>query len=123
MTEKGIMVEIVMMAYPTNYTSDPNEKTQDTLSAAGADVRLMDHLYAHGRAIIIDDKYALIGTTQLSPPSLDENREISLVIEGDMVAKLLSQFKADQALSHDLIAGRMQAISKKVDWSTLTLSS
>ena len=80
-SDKGVKVEIVMMAYPTNYHFDPNAEAQDSLSKAGADVRLMDHLYAHARAVIIDDLYALIGTTQMSPPSLEENRVICIVIE------------------------------------------
>ncbi len=119
--EKGIKVEVVMMAYPTNYKSDPNAETQDILVNAGADVRLMDHLYGHARAVIIDDKFALIGTTQLSPPSLDENREISIIIEGPIVSKLVEQFKKDQSLSYLIPKGRARALEKKTDWSQVVL--
>ncbi len=121
MKEKGITVDVVMMAYPTNYHSDPNEKTQDDLEKSGVDIRLMDHLYAHARAIIIDDKHALIGTTQLSPPSLDENREISIIIEGDVVKKLINQFKYDQVRAQSITIGRARALQKKCDWGKLKL--
>jgi cardiolipin synthase len=120
--EKGIKVEVVMMAYPTNYKSDPNAETQDALARAGADVRLMDHLYGHARAVIVDDTFALIGTTQLSPPSLDENREISIIIEGAVVSKLVEQFKKDQLLSYSVEEGRARALTKKMDWSQVILT-
>lgn len=121
--DKGIKVEIVMMAYPTNYDFDPNAEAQDFLSKAGADVRLMDHLYAHARAVIIDDMYALIGTTQMSPPSLEENREICIVIEGPSVEKLVQQFKNDQQLSLPLHMGRERAFTNQTDWSSVVLNS
>lgn len=119
--EKGIKVEVIMMAYPTNYKTDPNAETQDMLANAGADVRLMDHLYGHARAIIVDDMRALIGTTQLSPPSLDENREISIVIVGPVVAKLIDQFQRDKSMSYSLAEARVRALDKKVDWNKVTM--
>ena len=119
--EKGIKVEVVMMAYPTNYKTDPNAETQDVLVKTGADVRLMDHLYGHARAVIVDDKFALIGTTQLSPPSLDENREITIIIKGAAVSNLLEQFKKDQAVAHSVAEGREMALKKKIDWSQVVL--
>lgn len=58
----------------------------------------VDHttLYGHARAIIIDEEKALIGTAQLSPPSLDENREVSMIIKGPVVSQLLMKFEEDQ---------------------------
>ena len=119
----GIKVELVMMAYPLGYElKDPSVETQNDLQAGAADVRLMDHLYAHGRAIIIDDTYAMIGTTQLSPPSLDENREISIVIEGLYFTKLVEQFSQDQAVSQaNLKEARDTALIKKVKWNEVVL--
>ena len=121
--EKGIKVEVVMMAYPTNYKSDPNAETQNMLANVGADIRLMDNLYGHARAIIIDDTYALTGTAQLSPPSLDENREISIIIEGAIVSKLVEQFKKDQSAAHSIAMGRARALEKKIDWNKVVLHS
>ena len=125
-SEKKIAVEIVMMAYPTNYNSDPNAETQDILAKAGADVRLMgadeepkDRLYGHARAVIIDDALALIGTTQLSPPSLDENREISIVIQGPLVDVLVQQFSEDHARAYGLTEGRERARNNKTDWNEI----
>ena len=85
--EKGVEIQLLMMAYPTSYDNDPNQLTQDELIRAGIDVRLVDvsklpHTYMHARGIIVDGKFALVGTANLSPLSLDPNRELSLIIKG-----------------------------------------
>ena len=79
----------------------------------------MDHLYAHARAVIIDD----IGTTQMSPPSLEENREICIAIEGPSVGKRVQQFKNDQQLSNSLHMGRERAFTNQTDGRSVVLHS
>lgn len=119
--QKGISVEMIMGPFPTNYNVDPNAEAQDQLQRAGADVRLILDLYAHGRAIIVDDKRALVGTAQLSPPSLKENREVSIIVEGSVVDELIQQFMEDKKSSVSLEQGRRKALERKVDWNELVL--
>ncbi len=119
--EKRVKVELLMMPYPTGYDKDPNIFAQDQLKELGADVRLILDLYGHARAIIVDNKSALIGTAQLSPPSLKENREMSLIIEGSVVAQLIAQFQNDQTRSVSLEEGRKRALEEKRDWNSFRL--
>lgn len=119
--EKGVKVELLMMPYPSGYDKDPNILHQDRLQELGADVRLILDRYGHARAIIVDDESALIGTAQLSPPSLDENREVSLIIRGDVVTQLINQFQKDQAGAISLEEGRKRALGERRDWNSYRL--
>ena len=120
---KGIKVDVLMMAYPTNYEKDPNQHAQDQLSQAGANVRLINTLYMHAKAIIIDDKEMIIGSGQLSPPSLNENRELSLKFKGPIVDKMVKIFKEDLNASLDLETGRKKALEEKKDWNTVRINN
>jgi phosphatidylserine/phosphatidylglycerophosphate/cardiolipin synthase-like enzyme len=121
--KKGVKVELLMMAYPSGYDKDPNASSQDQLKNQGGDIRLILDRYAHARAIIVDDKSALVGTAQLSPPSLEENREISLIIQGPVVAQLVAQFQKDQTGAVPLEEGREKALKERKDWNTFRLAA
>lgn len=116
--EKNIKVEILMMPYPTGYDkTDPNAETQDYLREKGARVELILDFYLHARMILVDDTWALIGTTQLSAPSLDHNREVNLIVKGPFVSELLKQFRKDQEKAVSLEVGRSKARELQVDWN------
>lgn len=120
---RGVDIQLLMMAYPSSYDKDVNQDTQDQLQKGGIQVKLVDvddQIYMHARSIIVDDEYALIGTANLSPPSLSENRELSLIIKGQALEDIKSQFAQDWAKSLDLQAGRKKAGEKKIDWNTVS---
>lgn len=120
--KRGVDIQLLMMAYPTGYEKDPNKDTQDLLEKAGINVRLVsidDRIYMHARSIIIDDSKALVGTASLSPPSLDLNRELSLIITGKAVTALGEQFAKDWARSVSLAEGREASLKEKLDWNQI----
>jgi len=120
--KRGVDIQLLMMAYPTGYEKDPNKDTQDLLEKAGINVRLVnidDRIYMHARSIIIDGLKALVGTASLSPPSLDLNRELSLIITGKVVTALGEQFTKDWAKSVSLADGRKASLKEKLDWNQL----
>lgn len=119
--QKGVKVELLMMPFPSGYDKDPNMLSQDRLKKLGGDVRLILDRYGHARAIIVDDESALVGTAQLSPPSLDENREVSLIIRGDVVTQLVNQFQKDKAGAFPLEEGRRIALTERRNWNSYRL--
>ncbi|MCX7337733.1 MAG: phospholipase D-like domain-containing protein [Alphaproteobacteria bacterium] len=122
--EKGIKVDVIIMPYPIGYDKqDPNAVSQDQLKAAGADVRLILDLYAHARAVIVDDRYAFVGTTSLSPPCLDNNREVNLLIQGPIVEKMVEIFEDDQQQAVSLEEGRKKALETRRDWNLVSPQS
>jgi phosphatidylserine/phosphatidylglycerophosphate/cardiolipin synthase-like enzyme len=93
---------------------------QDRLAKAGIEVKLVDIdllTYMHARSIIVDNELALVGTANLSPLSLDPNRELSLIIKGKTVADLAQQFSKDWSQALGLEEGRAKSLAKKVDWN------
>lgn len=121
--QKGVKIQLLMMPCPTGYDiEDPNQATQDQLNKAGIEVKLVnvdDGIYMHARSIIRDGGDALIGTTSLSPLSLDKNRELSFIIHGKIVQSMKQQFTKDWDQALNLENGRLKAKEKRVDWNQL----
>jgi len=73
---RGVEVSVAMTANPTYDTAF------DELRAAGVKVKLYTptaSLYIHAKAIVVDGERAFVGSENLSPTSLDDNRELGLI--------------------------------------------
>lgn len=93
LVKRGVAVDLLMSPY-LDAGNDLNAATRDRLKASG--VKISSTQPVRGSVIIVDDSQVWIGTMQLSPTSLDENREISIVVEGPLVKKIVLQFEADK---------------------------
>jgi phosphatidylserine/phosphatidylglycerophosphate/cardiolipin synthase-like enzyme len=65
--------------------------------AAGVSVQLLGYgslegMVSHGRMMLIDDTTAIIGSTALTPASLDERREVGIVLRDPANAARLKEF-------------------------------
>lgn len=59
-------------------------------------VKLMKKPYLHAKSILIDDKYLIVWSMNLTQNSIDNNREISLVlIDTDIISKYKESFDKD----------------------------
>ncbi len=59
-------------------------------------VRVLKKPYIHAKMILIDKKYLLLGSMNISATSLDKNREIGIIItDTTIIEKFLEQFKKD----------------------------
>lgn len=59
-------------------------------------VRVVKNPYIHAKMILIDKKYLLLGSMNISSTSLDKNREIGIIItDKKIIEKFLSQFQND----------------------------
>lgn len=97
---KTIPVRIIL---PDLKRVDVNTPAADKLLAGGAAVRTLSSPYPHAKLILADGQRAYLGSVNLSGQSLDENRELGiLVAQADIVAKLQDTFNADFlfAVSH-----------------------
>lgn len=76
-------------------------KAYNQLQAAGAVIHLFPNannvLYIHAKAIVADGKSAYIGSTNISSPSINFNRELGLMFtdQPDVLAPILATFEAD----------------------------
>ncbi|HVN26325.1 MAG TPA: phospholipase D-like domain-containing protein [Candidatus Paceibacterota bacterium] len=91
--ERGVTVRIVM-------TWSPEWKSAfETLTAAGAGVRIVaahDVPYIHAKMILADGARAFVGSENFSATSLDENRELGIVVANPGITQpLAATFEAD----------------------------
>jgi cardiolipin synthase len=71
----------------------------EELDTAGAHIRTYDEsapLYIHAKMIVADGARAFVGSENFSPTSLDENRELGIMItDKEIIASLMKTFGAD----------------------------
>jgi len=66
------------------------------ITRAGARVYRAGGLYIHAKAIVVDGRRAFVGSQNLSPASLDHNRELGVIInDRDAIATLEQTFASD----------------------------
>lgn len=89
----GIKVEILSSANPPGA---PLPKQYVYLTKAGAIFHFNDKYIIHAKVIIIDDQYALVGSINLTKPSVNANRELSVITKDPIVIhELLATFNQD----------------------------
>jgi phosphatidylserine/phosphatidylglycerophosphate/cardiolipin synthase-like enzyme len=91
---RGVAVRVILPA-PSSGT-DANAAGQNRVTAEGARVRHLASLYVHAKDIIVDGQEAFVGSENLSKASLDDNREVGLLL-GDSTAiqRLEATFTSD----------------------------
>jgi phosphatidylserine/phosphatidylglycerophosphate/cardiolipin synthase-like enzyme len=73
--ERGVRVRIIVSP-STDFSGE-----MDMLVASGVDIRLSSSLYIHAKLIVADGERAFVGSQNLSATSLDQNRELGIVID------------------------------------------
>ena len=92
--DRGVGVRVIL-ADPADFTE--NATTAETLRNQGIEVRFLRTIDLHAKLVIADGT-ALVGSQNLSPTSLSDNREVGvLVTEPAPVGTLRAQLDADWA--------------------------
>ena len=66
------------------------------LRRGGVRIRLLHHPYTHAKMILVDGRWAFVGSENISASSLDANRELGvLVADPDALARLAATFTTD----------------------------
>lgn len=76
----GVNVRIIMMPFPFSKTEDKNIPNQTLMTEAGVKVGLNTQYYIHAKVIIVDGKEMYIGSGNFYTPSLDQTRELGILI-------------------------------------------
>jgi phosphatidylserine/phosphatidylglycerophosphate/cardiolipin synthase-like enzyme len=77
-------------------SSLPTQKRLGYLIHSGVKVHFNYHHMIHAKAIIIDQKRAMIGSINLTNPSLDKNRELAVITnDKQVIDSLLKTFNSD----------------------------
>jgi cardiolipin synthase A/B len=88
--ERGVRVRIIIS--PTaDFAAEVAE-----LAASGVEIRLSSSLYIHAKLIVADGERAFIGSQNLSATSLDQNRELGIVVDDPVnLSRLTRTFAID----------------------------
>jgi cardiolipin synthase len=68
-----------------------------TLAAAGATVRALGAPAIHGKVVVADDRTLYLGSVNLTPTSLDDNRELGLLLAAPQTAAEVAAIVAADA--------------------------
>src|SRR5438034_5225454 len=82
--QHGVQVEVIL---PTANTSsgDTNSQGIATIKQGGVQVREDAQLYMHAKIIVVDNKVAFVGSENISAQSLDQNRELGIIVSDPSV--------------------------------------
>lgn len=105
--QRGVPVRIVL---PPD--SDPAfTPVLARLLEAGVQVRFLTAPYAHAKAILVDGKALFVGSQNFTSTSLDENRELGIVVsEQALVARFAGVFERDWAAAEPALATPVAAM-------------
>ena len=73
--QRGVTVRVLISP------SSDFEAEVAALAAGGVDVRLLSNLYVHAKVIVADDARAYLGSQNFSATSLDQNRELGIIVD------------------------------------------
>jgi cardiolipin synthase A/B len=100
--QHGVQVEVIL---PTanNSSGDSNSQGIATIKQGGMQVREDPQLYMHAKIIIVDSKIAFVGSENISAQSLDQNRELGIIVsDSSVLNKLQTTFQSDWGVSQSV---------------------
>lgn len=98
--QRGVHVEVILPS-PSGSSSDSNSSGIATIKQGGVQVEEDSHLYMHAKIIVVDGKKAFVGSENISTQSLDQNRELGIIVSDANVLNTLQQtFQKDWSDSH-----------------------
>jgi phosphatidylserine/phosphatidylglycerophosphate/cardiolipin synthase-like enzyme len=97
--QRGVNVEVIL-PQPTGTSSGDADVAR--LLQGGADVRYISTVYMHAKMMVADGAQAFVGSENFSATSLDQNRELGLLIADPQVIRTLVQtFQQDWSSAQD----------------------
>ncbi|HSX09329.1 MAG TPA: phospholipase D-like domain-containing protein [Candidatus Saccharimonadales bacterium] len=95
LSEKAKTMQVRLIV-PTIKQLESNKSSLEELSAAGVHVRTISSPYMHAKMILSDDKKAYIGSINFSTQSMDQNRELGIILtQQDDLQMLQTTFDND----------------------------
>ncbi len=88
-------VNIKLIIPPLKEINSNSEVARDLLNS-GISVKTLSSPYVHAKLILVDNSKAYVGSINLSAQSMDENREVGMILtQKDIIDSLQSSFSKD----------------------------
>ena len=100
--QHGVQVEVIL---PVANTSSGDSSSQGIaiVKQSGAQVREDPQLYMHAKIIVVDNKVAFVGSENISAQSLDQNRELGIIVsDPSALNKIQTTFQYDWGVSQNV---------------------
>ncbi len=96
---RGVQIEIILPA-PSGSSNDSNSQGIAAIRQNNIRVREDPQLYMHAKIIVADGGKAFVGSENISTQSLDQNRELGILVsDAAILSKLQSTFQTDWGVS------------------------
>lgn len=93
--DRGVRVRLIMSE---SSADDLWEERPGDLARGGVEVVILNRLYIHAKMILVDDRAAYVGSQNFTSTSLDQNRELGMIVTDRPIISRLSQvFELDFA--------------------------
>ena len=100
--QRGVQVEVILPA-PSGSSGDSNSQGISVIKQGGVQVREDPRLYMHAKIMVVDGKTAFVGSENISAQSLDQNRELGIIVSDQSVLNTLQQtFQQDWGVSQSV---------------------
>ena len=100
--QHGVHVEVILPS-PSGSSGDSNSQGISAIKQGGVQVREDPQLYMHAKIIVVDGKIAFVGSENISTQSLDQNRELGIIVSDSGVLNTLQQtFQGDWGVSRSV---------------------
>lgn len=97
--QRGVQVAVILPA-AQSASGDSNSQGIAAIKQGGVQVREDPQLYMHAKIIIVDGRIAFVGSENISTQSLDQNRELGIIIsDSSVLNKLQTTFQSDWGVS------------------------
>lgn len=98
--QHGVQVQVIL---PSSNNSS-NSQGIATIKQGGVQVREDNRLYIHAKIIVVDGQKAFVGSENISAQSLDQNRELGILVSDQGVLHTLQQtFQQDWSDSQSVL--------------------
>ena len=93
--QHGVKVQVILPS-PSGSSGDSNSQGITTIKQGGVQVREDSRLYMHAKIIVVDGQKAFVGSENISTQSLDQNRELGIIVsDAGVLHKLDQTFQQD----------------------------
>lgn len=93
--QRGVQVQVILPSSNSTSSesagSDSNSQGIQTIKQGGVQVEEDTHLYMHAKIIVVDGQKAFVGSENISTASLEQNRELGIVVSDQGVLHTLQQ--------------------------------
>jgi cardiolipin synthase A/B len=88
--KRGVHVQVILPA-PSGSSGDSNSQGISTIQQGGTQVKEDPRYYMHAKIIVVDGQKAFVGSENISTASLEQNRELGIIVADQNVINTLQQ--------------------------------